>query len=185
MEQRPWIQALAALPPNTLAAVEMAGEDHVVATVSCDRGDFGVMADQRMQSILAGSRLWTGVQVKRSTVRVAKHNRSVRKPLAAANHDGLVHGFDSECHIVIANHGNGWTDFRDRSDEITQHGGTVATIDQVASQQHSVRQFAANDRGDVVGQVAAALGQMQVAGIEQTPRFLATALLADVLTPDQ
>ncbi len=170
VEDRTRKQAVAELPGNDLAAVQMSGQDQVVAGVPARLPDARIMCAQDADIGFVW-RPGIGAGDRDHPAAVRHPCRAVLDPASAALLDGVADAFHPDPVVVIAANRENGSDCAEAVCQVTQAAQLRGTVHQVAPQQHHMRR--ATGRGIQhlpAERVRATLPEVNVADVEQSTR---------------
>ena len=182
VEDRPRKQAVSILAGDQLAAVQMPGQDQVVAAMAACLPDSRVMrAEDSNMPICVRGGIGAGDRDQPLPVRHARD--AIMDPLAPAMHHGLTDAVNADPAVVIAANGKNRCDVAELADQVTHLAQLGGTIHQVAPQQHHIRMAASYGIQDLPAQcVGTPVPEVNVADIQKPARVVPRRqpLLADM-----
>lgn len=138
VEQHPWHQTVSILPGDNLTAMQMAGENQMVAVSAVAFPASGVVATEDADITRGGGR-GNGTRDCDGAAGSCDAGAPVMNPLPAGPFHGPPDAVDSDPLIVVAGDGQHRCDGGKRSDQVTKVGKLGSRVDEVAAEEYGVR----------------------------------------------
>jgi len=173
VEKRAGKEAVPVLAENELEAVQMSGQDEVVAKKARGLPDFRIVSaqDADVTEVFTDGRrsLRAGDGDHAPRMRHARH--LVVNPSPPTAHHGVTDAVHADLTVVVATDGKHRCDVSEFPNQVIQLAQLGGVVDEVAPEQHQVRIGAKSGINDVPGQrVGTSVPEVNVADVQEAAR---------------
>lgn len=182
IEDRPGKQAVAKLEGDHLAAVEMPGQDQIIAAPPRRLPDAWVVGTQN-PTIARWQRRRLRTRDGNGSLPMHNVGAAPMNPLPATTKDRIAHPVHAHSSVVVAAHRKDGRGLSKRADQLAQLSKLRRLVHQVAPKEHDIDRYRAHAFGHLPAKTfRSPRSQMNVAHIHEPARILAVRkpLLADV-----